>query len=431
MPIFAYTGVDERGRTVRGTIDADSIKVARQQLRKKGIFLDDAKALRDTAAAKTAAARAAEAGHKWAVVQSGAASPTFRRLVQSLKRWMTNTQAVATSTRQLATLLRAGVPLPESLAALIEQLDNEGLRKAFEQVAERVREGIAFAKALEEHPRYFPPLYVNMVAAGEASGTLESVLQRLADFTENQVKLKNKIISAMAYPAFMALFGVVIIALLMVVVVPKVTAIFEDFKRTLPWYTELLIGVSRFVGNYWLRISGLAALAGYGFLRWKKTPEGAFKWDAFVLRVPIFGELARLVAISRFARTLSTLLAAGVPLIKAMEIVKNVLGNKVLEAVITEATTSIKEGESIAEPLKRSGKFPPLVTHMIAIGEKSGDLEGMLEAVASSYDNTIEARVSVMTSLLEPVMIAVMGGSAGIIAFAILMPLLQLNDFAQ
>jgi general secretion pathway protein F len=176
---------------------------------------------------------------------------------------------------------------------------------------------------------------------------------------------------------------------------------------------------------------GRWARNGYGFFRWKATPEGAFKWDGLQLQLPVFGELTRMVAVSRFTRTLATLLASGVPLLRAMDIVKNVLGNRVLEAVIVEATTSIKEGESIAEPLRRSGKFPPLVTHMIAIGEKSGELEAMLEAIASSYDNAIEGRVAVLTSLLEPMMIVLMGGSSGGIAFAILMPLLQLNEFAQ
>lgn len=429
MAVYAYTGVDERGRTVRGTIEADSVKAARQLLRRRGVFLEDAKVLGTQADRRTGPSDVAAQARG---TQSTSRAPTLIRLGRAVRQLVSSPAgAVAVMTRQLATLLKAGIPLPESLAALIEQVDHEALREALVQVAERVREGISFAKALEEHRQFFPPLYVNMVRAGEESGSLDAVLTRLADFTEGQVKLRNKITGALAYPAFMALFGVVIIGVMMVVVVPKVSAIFEDFKKSLPWYTELLINVSRFVGSFWWAIVLVLALAGYGFVRWKRTPEGAYKWDAFVLRLPIFGELARMVAISRFSRTLATLLASGVPLLKAMDIVKNVLGNRVLETVITEATSSIKEGESIAEPLKRSGKFPPLVTHMIAIGEKSGDLEGMLEAVANSYDNTIDARVAMLTSLLEPVMIALMGGGAGIIAFAILMPLLQLNEFVQ
>ncbi len=432
MSVFAYTGVNEKGRTVRGTIDADTIKTARQVLRRKGIFLDEAKALADgaTGAKTTQAARAAQQVTE--DKDSGSSFATFGKIFRSLKQLASSPlQAVALSTRQLATLLKAGVPLPESLDALVEQIDHDGLRDAFSQVAARVKEGISFAKALEEHPGLFDNLFVSMVAAGEASGNMDAVLNRLADFTESQLKLKNKVIGALAYPAFMAVFGTVIIGVMMVVVVPKVSAIFEDFKRALPWYTQLLISTSRFVGAFWWLLILIGIGAGLLFKRWRGTPEGAFKFDAFVLRLPIFGDLSRMIAIARFTRTLATLLSSGVPLLKAMDIVKNVLGNKVLENVVTEAAVSIKEGESIAEPLKRSGKFPPMVTHMIAIGERAGELEGMLEAVASSYDNNIDAKVAVLTSLLEPMMIAVMGGASGGITFAILMPLLQLNEFVQ
>jgi len=214
-------------------------------------------------------------------------------------------------------------------------------------------------------------------------------------------------------------------------VVPKVSAIFEDFKAALPWYTSALITTSRILGSYWWLILALLVGAVWLFVRWKKTPEGQYRWDAFTLTVPVFGDLLRMVAIARFARTLATLLASGVALLKAMDIVKGVMENKVLEAVIVEAAASIKEGESIAEPLKRSGRFPPIVTHMIAIGERSGELESMLEAVAASYDSAIDGRVAVLTSLLEPLLILVMGGLSGGVAFAILMPLLQLNEFAQ
>ena len=435
MSVFAYTGVNEKGRTVRGTVDADSVKSARQALRRKGIFLDEAKPLAEgsSAAAKTPAGRAAnKAAAAVAAQEATSAAPNLAKLVRRISQLVSDpTQAVALSTRQLATLLKAGVPLPESLAALVEQIEHDGLRDAFAEVAERVREGISFAKALEAHPKLFENLYVSMVAAGEASGNLDAVLLRLADFTEAQVKLKSKIVGALAYPAFMAVFGVVIIGIMMVVVVPKVSAIFEDFRRALPWYTQLLISTSRFVGSFWWLIILVSIGAGMLLRRWRATPEGAFKWDAMVLRLPVFGELARMVAISRFTRTLATLLSSGVPLLKAMDIVKNVLGNRVLENVVTEAAVSIKEGESIAEPLKRSGEFPPIVTHMIAIGERAGELEGMLEAVATSYDANIDARVAIMTSLLEPMMIALMGGMSGGIAFAILMPLLQLNEFVQ
>jgi general secretion pathway protein F len=422
---FAYTGIDDRGRTKRGTIDADDLKEVRQLLRKQGVYLDAA-----TPLAKGGERKAGPAETK---AGDGEVSlPTFRKLGKSLKRLASSpAAAVSVSTRQLSTLLKAGIPLVDGLNALLDQLDNEDLQAAFTTVRDRVNEGISLATALADHPRLFPPLYVNMVAAGEASGTLDAVLVRLADFTENQVRLRNKVTSALAYPAFMAMMGVVILGVLMVVVIPKVTAIFDDFQRALPWYTSLLIAVSDFVGSFWWLIALVSGGAGYAFVRWTRTPEGAYKFDAFKLRMPVFGGLVQMVAVARFTRTLATLLASGVALLKAMDIVKNVLGNKVLEAVITEATTSIKEGESIADPLKRSGRFPPLVTHMIAIGERSGELESMLEAIANSYDSAVEGRLAVLTSLLEPVLIVVMGSGAGAIVFSILMPLMQLSDFAQ
>jgi len=235
----------------------------------------------------------------------------------------------------------------------------------------------------------------------------------------------------MAYPIFMMLFGMVIVGVMMVVVVPRVTSIFENFGRELPWYTELLIITSDFVRSFWWLILGLIIGGIIAFRYWKRSEAGRVKWHRFILWAPVFGGLALMIALSRFAKTLSTLLASGVPLLTAMDITKGVLGNSVLEQVVVEASSSIREGESIAEPLKASGRFPPIVTHMIAVGERSGQLEQMLENVAGAYDAQVDARIATLTSLLEPVMIVVMGGAAGSIAVAILMPLIQMNEFVQ
>jgi general secretion pathway protein F len=270
-----------------------------------------------------------------------------------------------------------------------------------------------------------------MVHAGEQSGTLEKVLARLADFIDAQNKLRTKVFAAMAYPAFMAVFGVAVIAVMMILVVPKVTSIFENFGRDLPWYTEALIAMSDFLKGFWWLVIILVVGAIIGFRRWRKTEEGEEKWHRFALWAPIFGSLVMMIAISRFAKTLSTLLASGVPIISAMDITKGVLGNVVLEKVVVDASASIKEGESIAEPLKASGRFPPIVTHMIAIGERSGQLESMLENVAEAYDALVETKIATLTALLEPLMIIIMGAGAGGIAAAILMPLIQMNEFIQ
>ncbi|HQB47105.1 MAG TPA: type II secretion system F family protein, partial [Polyangiaceae bacterium] len=289
----------------------------------------------------------------------------------------------------------------------------------------------SFAQALELHPKVFPPIFVNMVAAGEVSGTLEQVLERLADFLESQAQLKGKVSAALAYPALMLIIGTVLISVLMVAVVPKVTSIFESLDQALPWYTQVLIAISDFLSGYWWLLLPTIALGVYLFNRWKKTKDGRLKWDTFTLKTPVFGPLLQMLAIARFAKTLSTLLSAGVPLLKAMEISNRVLTNALLERVVQDATGSIREGESIAVPLRRSGQFPPMVTHMIAVGEKSGQLEEMLESVSKAYDAQVDTRVQMLTSLLEPLMIVLMGGSVGFIAFAILMPLIQMNDFVK
>jgi general secretion pathway protein F len=407
VAVFEWRGINSAGRDVKGVKDAENIRALRIVLRKDGVILTQAL---EEAEAKKKKAREVDFGRY------------FRR-VSALD--------VALMTRQLATLLKSGVPLVESMSALIDQLESPELKAALTQTRDKVNEGTSLADALKAHPTIFTGLYVNMVAAGEASGTLETVLGRLAEFLESQSKLKNKVTAALAYPAFMSLMSVVTVGIMMVVVVPKVTAIFEDFQQALPWYTRLLIFTSDAVVGYWWLMLMVLALAIYLWRRWVGTKEGRHKWDTWVLGVPLFGKLLLMVAVSRFARTLSTLLASGVPLLQAMEITRNVLGNVELMRVVEEAAGSIREGESIAAPLKRSGRFPPIVTHMIAIGERSGQLEQMLENVAHAYGNQVETRVQAMTSLLEPAMIVLMGAVSGGIAFSILMPLMRINEFVQ
>jgi general secretion pathway protein F len=408
MAVFEFRGVvASSGKPVRGVRDAENAKVLRAALRRDGIMLT---------LATEETARKAKSAREIDLFKF------FRRI---------GAADIAVLTRQLATLVRAGIPLVDSIGALVDQVEKEELKRVLTGVREKLNEGTSFAKALEQHPRAFPPIFVNMVAAGEASGTLEQVLERLADFMEGQARLRAKVSAALAYPVLMAIIGTLLISVLMVAVVPKVTAIFESLDRALPWYTQVLIGVSNFAAAYWWLLIILMVSGTWWFRRWKKTPEGRMKWDSLCLKAPIFGRLLQMLAVARFAKTLATLLAAGVPLLKAMDIVRNVLGNALLEKVVEEATGSIREGESIAEPLKRSGQFPPIVTHMIAVGEKSGQLESMLESVASAYDAQVETNVQALTSLLEPLMIVVMGAAVGFIAFSIMMPLIQMNEFVQ
>ncbi len=407
MAVYEYRGIlIQSGKPTKGVRDADNAKTLRALLRREGILLTNA-----------TEEKAAQERQKRDI-----------KIFQFIGR--PSSGDIAVMTRQLATLLRAGIPLFESLNALIEQIEKESLKKALTNIREQVKEGTSFAKALEGHPTIFPPLFVNMVRAGEASGTLEAVLERLTVFMENQAKLKGKVTAALAYPALMALIGTLLISVLMIAVVPNLITTFQSMDQALPWYTELLIFSSRTMGSYWWLLAMMLGGTIYGFNRWRRTPDGRYRWHQFSLAVPVFGGLLQMLAIARFSRTLATLLAAGVNLLAAMDIVKNVLDNAVLEKVVADAIGNIREGQTIAEPLKRSKRFPPIVTHMIAIGEKSGQLENMLENVAVAYDAAVETRVQVLTSLLEPLMIVVMGGAVAFIAFSILMPLIQMSNFA-
>jgi general secretion pathway protein F len=464
MPVFEYRGIlIATGKSTRGVRDADNAKVLRSALKREGIMLTEA--------------TEGQAQQQKTKVDFFA---MFRRVTVN---------DIATMTRQLATLVRAGIPLVESVSALTEQTEKMELLRVLTQVREKLNEGISFARALEEHPKVFSNLYINMVAAGEASGTLETVLDRLADFLENQAKLRSKVSSSLAYPILMMIVGVLLLTVMMTVVVPKVTSIFASLDRALPWYTALLITVSDMISSpitggvvlgfatllstrkaffdktvapsakgglrvvfvlllmvlvstlFWVSsvlsfllgvAGGLALAAGMGrFQSWLATPKGKVWGDSALLRVPLFGNILRLVAVTRFARTLGTLLSSGVAMLKAMEIVKNVVDNAKLKEVIDEAIVSVREGQSLSLPLKRSGEFPSMALHMINVGERSGQLEKMLENIADEYDRQVETRVTAMTALLEPLVIVGMGGGVGFITFAILMPLIQMNDFVQ
>lgn len=407
MAVFEYRGIlIGTGKPVKGVRDAENPKALRGVLRKEGVLLTGA-------------------------TEEKVAKEKQKRSIQLFTFFdKPSTAEIAVMTRQLATLLRAGIPLFESLNALIEQVEKPSLRSALTNVREQVREGISFAKALESHPKIFPPLYVNMVRAGEASGTLEAVLERLTSFMESQAKLIGKVTAAMAYPALMLVIGAGLITILMVAVVPNLVTTFSQMDQALPWYTQVLIFSSNSLGSYWWLLLLIIVVGILLFRRWKSTKKGRYAFDRFKLAAPIFGKLFQMLAIARFARTLATLLSAGVAILTAMDIVRAVLSNAVLEAVVEDAIGSIREGQSISDPLKRSGRFPPIVTHMIAVGEKTGQLEEMLGNVADAYDSAVETRVQVLTSLLEPLMIVIMGGAVAFIAFSILMPLIKMSGFA-
>jgi general secretion pathway protein F len=415
MPVYAYKGLTNEGKAIAGVIDADSPKGARLKLRRTGVYPTDL--------AESLAQRAAAA----------AAEPTTSRLQLSVGQLFEHVtpQDLALMTRQLSTLVGASLPLVECLGALIEQIDNARMKRTLSQVREQVVEGRAFADALRDHPRVFSDLYVNMVRAGEASGALDVVLLRLAEYTESAAKLRSKVKTAMTYPILMSGAGGTIMIFLLAFVVPKVTRIFAETKQALPLMTVILLAISNFMAQYWwVLVCGVisAVIAVRVSLR---TPAGRLRYDGYLLRFPYFGKLIKKVALARFSRTLSTLLSSGIPLLSALDIVRNVVDNAVLSEAIENARNSIREGQSIAPPLRKSGLFPPLILHMVAVGEKSGELEEMLSRAADAYDNEVEASVAAMTSILEPVMILIMGGIVLFIVLAILLPIFALNDIVH
>jgi len=402
MSVFAYKGLDGRGKNTSGVIDADNPRQARAKLRQKGVFPTDVTSEKESAANRS----------KQAFSFSEGISPSETSVM----------------TRQLSTLLGAGLSLMEALSALIEQCDNASAKTIWTDIREHVKEGGAFADALSRHPLIFPTLYSQMVRAGEASGTLDRILERLADYLEKQVRLRNKVFSMMTYPILMMVVSLSILLFLISYVVPKVTAIFADLNQALPLPTIILLNISGFVQDYGWLVLVLLVLSLLVFRRHLRKPHGREQFDRFSLKVPLLGRVVKMVAISRFTHTLATLLTSGVQLLNALEIVQKVVGNTVLERTIEEARGNIREGDSIADPLRRSGLFPPLVTHMIAIGEKSGDLERMLQKVSEAYDNEVETVVTGITSLLGPIMILGMGLVILFIVLAILLPIFEVSQ---
>jgi general secretion pathway protein F len=414
MPVYAYRGLNEKGRNVGGVIDADSPKTARTKLRRSGIFPTDVKETQR----QIAAGAAGTEGGRFSLDLSG----LFDRITP---------QDLALMTRQLATLVGAGLPLVVCLGALIEQVDGKGQKKILSQVRERVVEGGNLADAMRAHPAIFSDLYVNMVRAGEASGALDLVLIRLAEYTERAAALRAKVRSALTYPVFMGIASMSILFFLLSYVVPKVTRIFAETHAQLPTMTVILLAISGFLSSYWWLVVSIILVIVIGVRLSTRSPAGRLRFDRAVLRIPYFGKVLKKVALARFARTLSTLLLGGIPLLQALDIVKHVVSNMVLANAIEDGRYSIREGHSVADPLKRSGLFPPLLVHMIAVGEKSGELESMLARAADAYDGEVEASVSALSSIMEPVLVIFMGGVVLFIVMAILLPIFELNQLVK
>ena len=412
MPVYHYKGYRNDGGAATGIIDAESPKVARLKLRKVGVFPTD---MVEQGLTTTGLSTGSSAKSPAGIGRSPALSTTD----------------VAMLTRQLATLLVAGLPLVDALGVMVDQTEKRSVKGLMADIREEIRGGSSYSAVLERYPREFSRIYVHMVRAGEASGALDQILFRLAEFLEKQLALKHKVTNAILYPALMLIVGVVVLFFLMTFVIPKITAVFSSLKQALPLPTIILMNVSQFLADYWAVMLGGAGLMMWAVRRAMKTEAGRLTADRWLLKIPLMGEVARMVAISRLTSTLATMLASGVQLLDAMDVAKRVMNNRVLEHAVEGARQNIREGETIAEPLKRSGEFPALVTHMIAVGERSGEMEEILRRIGNIYDGEVDRVITRFTSLLEPIMILVMGILVFCIVVAILLPIFEMGQMVH
>jgi general secretion pathway protein F len=407
MPVFEYTALTPAGRKLKGVVDADSLSAARQKIRGAGNY---PVTIRETA-----------------IINAADRDSLFTRQIgQGIKQ-----QEIHLATRQLATLIGAGIPLVPALGGLIEQTTNRSLKTVLAQIKDAVNEGNALTAALAAHPRLFSKIYVNMVRAGEASGSLDVVLDRLAEFGENQHAIRSRIKAALLYPLFMAIVGVLVLFLLITFIVPSITSVFEGTQQALPLPTILLIGMSTLFKQFWW-----AALLAVGTMmvvsRWYiTTPSGRRRWDTLKLTLPGVRDLTIKTASARFSRTLASLLAAGVPLVSSLTIVRNIVDNVVLAEHIREAGDELEKGASLSQFFRGGRWFPPMLVQMMAVGEQSGALDTMLAKAADSYEKEVEIKILALTAMIEPVMILTMGVAVSFIVVSILLPIFEMNQLIR
>lgn len=399
MPIFKYKGLNQSGKEIKESINAESIIQAKQKLKSSGVILINIKEVKS---------------------KDGGQGINVGKKVK--------VQDLALMTRQLSTLVKAKIQIVEALAALQDQVDNDHLKIVLSEIKQEVNEGSSLAKAMGKHPKIFNNVYVNMIEAGEESGTLEVVLLRLADFTEAQMKLKNKIQGAMMYPVIMMVVGFGLISVIFIQVIPQLAKIFTSMKMELPLPTRICIGISDIMQSYWYLIPFILFGAVYSFQKWKSTKSGERSWHRITLTFPIFGQIVRMVNVSRFCSTLATLLGSGVPILVALKIVKNLIPNVHMKDAVESAKVAVQEGGSMAVPLRDSGEFPSMVTHMIGLGEKSGELQDMLGIVSENYEDQVESKINGLTSTLEPIMIVFLGATVFFIVISVILPMMKLNS---
>ncbi len=407
MPIFEYRALTTAGQAKKGIIDADTPRLAREKLRVDRVHVTEMWEVGDKKV------KSAPSGRK-------ALSLDFTVMQPRVK-----TRDLATFTRQFSTLLKSGIQLADALKALVEQCSDRNMEQVLRIVKEEITSGNNLAEALAKHPRYFSDLYVNMVKAGEASGNLDVVLTRIADYLQKQANLKGKVISAITYPAIMVTVGIAVVIFLMSFVVPQITHVLTERGQPLPFVTEVLVQFSTFMKNFWwVLLIGAAALF-FLLKAMLATEAGRLRFDTFLLRMPLFGSLFSKQAISRFTMTFSTLLKSGLPALDALKIVSLVVNNARLTQVINDIHARIIEGTDIATPIKRSRIFPPMIGYMVAVGEQSGQLEEVLDRISESYEVELDFAIQRLTAMIEPIIIILLAVVVGFIIAAVLVPLLD------
>lgn len=406
MPVFEYKAIDSSNKSKKGLIDADTPREARLKLKKEQLYVTDLKETRK---------------------QQGSRRLRLKGVTGIETVNKARTEQIAAVTRQMASLLQAGIPLAEALRMVIEQAPDKRIETTFRDIREKVTQGVPFGDAVLQHPAYFTDLYSNMVKAGESSGALDQVLTRLSTFLQAQTRLKNKVGAALIYPTIMVLIGIIVVAVLMTFVVPQVTKLIQARGQDLPLATDILISTSNFLVNYWLLVMLALILVTIAFQAFVNSSGGRLLWDRFKLSLPVFGDLMRKQSMARFSITLATLLRSGVPALQAINITQKVLDNKVLQNALQEVHDKVVEGADISTPMKMSGAFPPTVAYMVGVGEQAGNLEEMLERVADTYDEEVDLATTKLTSVLEPLIIVALAVVVAGVVIAIVMPLMQLQ----
>ena len=394
MPEYKWVAETKKGKTIRGELEAADEKMARLQLKRRNLKIKKVKE-----------------------------KPKDLFANVSFMQPKITSKDLVVFTRQFSTMIDAGLPLVQGLTILADQMENKTFKGVLKEVVTDVEGGASLAEALQKHPKVFDSLFVNLVAAGEVGGILDTILQRLATHIEKAQKLKTKIKSAMVYPAIVVAVAVLVIAVIMIFVIPVFESMFASFGSALPMPTQIVVNLSRFTkGNVHYMIGAVIVLA-FVFKKFRGTKYGRKKIDILMLKLPVFGGLLRKVAVASFTRTLGTMIGSGVPIISAMEIVAKTSGNMVLEEVIMDVRSSIAEGQPIAEPLSENDIFPNMVVQMIAVGEATGALETMLEKIADFYDDEVDAAVDALTAMLEPLLMVFLGGAIGGLVIAMYLPI--------